>query len=400
MAKLRTLYDVQQLLKRFGSYVYLGKRLWDIEMIGIELDSLYQAGMLDLKVYQTAKSVLTREHDLERQRELNHKEEITVNRKLIGIDLGGTTAKFAILTEAGEVQQKWSIETNSAEEGTLIVPDIIASIKHRLEMYNMTKDDFIGIGMGTPGTVDREAGTVIGAYNLNWKTKQEVKKDIEKALGIPFALDNDANVAALGERWQGAGENSPDVTFITLGTGVGGGIIAEGQLLHGVAGAAGEIGHITVEPTGFDCTCGKKGCLETVASATGVVRLARTMAESYAGESTLKYMIDDGQDVTSKVVFDEAVAGDDFALMVVDKVSFYLGLACGNIGNMLNPTDIVIGGGVSAAGEFLRSRIQTYFNEFTFPQVTESTKIKLAQLGNEAGVIGASSLALQFKTAD
>lgn len=397
---MRTLYDVQQLLKRFGSYVYLGKRLWDIEMIGVELDSLYQAGMLDLKVYQTAKSVLTREHDLERQRELNHKEEITVNRKLIGIDLGGTTAKFAILTEAGEVQQKWSIETNSAEEGTLIVPDIIASIKHRLEMYNMTKDDFIGIGMGTPGTVDREAGTVIGAYNLNWKTKQEVKKDIEKALGIPFALDNDANVAALGERWQGAGENSPDVTFITLGTGVGGGIIAEGQLLHGVAGAAGEIGHITVEPTGFDCTCGKKGCLETVASATGVVRLARTMAESYAGESTLKYMIDDGQDVTSKVVFDEAVAGDDFALMVVDKVSFYLGLACGNIGNMLNPTDIVIGGGVSAAGEFLRSRIQTYFNEFTFPQVTESTKIKLAQLGNEAGVIGASSLALQFKTAD
>lgn len=397
---MRTLYDVQQLLKRFGSYVYLGKRLWDIEMIGVELDSLYQAGMLDLKVYQTAKSVLTREHDLERQRELNHKEEITVNRKLIGIDLGGTTAKFAILTEAGEVQQKWSIETNSAEEGTLIVPDIIASIKHRLEMYNMTKDDFIGIGMGTPGTVDREAGTVIGAYNLNWKTKQEVKKEIEKALGIPFALDNDANVAALGERWQGAGENSPDVTFITLGTGVGGGIIAEGQLLHGVAGAAGEIGHITVEPTGFDCTCGKKGCLETVASATGVVRLARTMAESYAGESTLKYMIDDGQDVTSKVVFDEAVAGDDFALMVVDKVSFYLGLACGNIGNMLNPTDIVIGGGVSAAGEFLRSRIQTYFNEFTFPQVTESTKIKLAQLGNEAGVIGASSLALQFKTAD
>lgn len=397
---MRTLYDVQQLLKRFGSYVYLGKRLWDIEMIGIELDSLYQAGMLDLKVYQTAKSVLTREHDLERQRELNHKEEITVNRKLIGIDLGGTTAKFAILTEAGEVQQKWSIETNSAEEGTLIVPDIIASIKHRLEMYNMTKDDFIGIGMGTPGTVDREAGTVIGAYNLNWKTKQEVKKEIEKALGIPFALDNDANVAALGERWQGAGENSPDVTFITLGTGVGGGIIAEGQLLHGVAGAAGEIGHITVEPTGFDCTCGKKGCLETVASATGVVRLARTMAESYAGESTLKYMIDDGQDVTSKVVFDEAVAGDNFALMVVDKVSFYLGLACGNIGNMLNPTDIVIGGGVSAAGEFLRSRIQTYFNEFTFPQVTESTKIKLAQLGNEAGVIGASSLALQFKTAD
>ncbi|MDT2829443.1 ROK family glucokinase [Vagococcus carniphilus] len=320
-----------------------------------------------------------------------------MSKKIIGIDLGGTTAKFAILTENGEIQQKWSIETNINDEGSHIVPDIIASIKHRLELYNMTSDEFIGIGMGTPGTVDREAGTVIGAYNLNWKTLQQLKKPIEEALNIPFALDNDANVAALGERWKGAGENSPEVTFITLGTGVGGGIIAEGNLLHGVTGAAGEIGHITVDPEGFDCTCGKKGCLETVASATGVVRLARTMSESYSGDSSLKYKIDDGQEVTSKDVFDAAKADDDFALLVVDKVCFYLGLACGNIGNILNPSDIVIGGGVSAAGDFLIERVQKYFNQFTFPQVRESTKIKLAILGNEAGVIGAASLALQFK---
>ncbi|MFC6346729.1 ROK family glucokinase [Vagococcus carniphilus] len=320
-----------------------------------------------------------------------------MSKKIIGIDLGGTTAKFAILTETGDIQQKWSIETNINDEGSHIVPDIIASIKHRLELYNMTSDEFIGIGMGTPGTVDREAGTVIGAYNLNWKTLQQLKKPIEEALNIPFALDNDANVAALGERWKGAGENSPEVTFITLGTGVGGGIIAEGNLLHGVTGAAGEIGHITVDPEGFDCTCGKKGCLETVASATGVVRLARTMSESYSGDSSLKYKIDDGQEVTSKDVFDAAKADDDFALLVVDKVCFYLGLACGNIGNILNPSDIVIGGGVSAAGDFLIERVQQYFNQFTFPQVRESTKIKLAILGNEAGVIGAASLALQFK---
>ncbi|WEG72975.1 ROK family glucokinase [Vagococcus intermedius] len=320
-----------------------------------------------------------------------------MSRKLIGIDLGGTTVKFAILTEEGAIQQKWSIETNVSENGTLIVPEIIKSIEHRLDLYEMTPADFIGIGMGTPGTVDRANGTVIGAYNLNWTTLQPVKEQIETALGIPFAIDNDANVAALGERWQGAGENSPDVTFITLGTGVGGGIIAEGHLLHGAVGAAGEIGHITVDPEGFDCTCGKKGCLETVASATGVVRLARTMSEAYSGDSKLKYNIDDGQDVSSKDIFDLAEAGDDFALSVVDKVAFYLGLACGNIGNMLNPTDIVIGGGVSAAGEFLRSRVQSYFEQFTFPQVSESTKVKLAQLGNEAGVIGASSLALAFK---
>lgn len=320
-----------------------------------------------------------------------------MGKKLLGIDLGGTTVKMAILTEDGEIQQKWSINTNILDEGSHIVPEIIESILHHLSLYNMTSDDFIGIGMGSPGTVDREAGTVIGAYNLNWKTLQRVKEQIESATNIPFVIDNDANVAALGERWKGAGDNSSDVTFITLGTGVGGGIIAEGHLLHGAVGAAGEIGHITVEPDGFDCTCGKKGCLETVASATGVVRLARQMAEEFAGDSKLKELLDDGQDVTSKTVFELAEDGDHLALMVVDKVAFYLGLACGNIGNMLNPTDIVIGGGVSAAGEFLREKVQKYFDQFTFPQVRESTKIKLAQLGNDAGIIGAASLALIYK---
>lgn len=320
-----------------------------------------------------------------------------MSKKLIGIDLGGTTAKFAILTEAGDIQQKWSIKTNIMDEGMHIVPEIIASINHHLDLYGMTSADFLGIGMGTPGTVNREEGTVIGAYNLNWKTLQAIKEPIETALNIPFALDNDANVAALGERWKGAGNNSPDVSFMTLGTGVGGGLIAEGNLIHGVAGAAGEVGHITVEPNGFDCTCGKKGCLETVASATGVVRLAWTLAEEFAGASVLKQMIDNGDDVSSKDVFDLAKKDDRFALIVVDKVCFYLGLACGNIGNMLNPSDIVIGGGVSAAGDFLLERVQEYFEQFTFPQVHNSTKIKLAQLGNEAGVIGAASLALQFK---
>lgn len=141
----------------------------------------------------------------------------------------------------------------------------------------------------------------------------------------------------------------------------------------------------------------KKGCLETVASATGVVRVARHLSEEFSGDSQLKYMIDDGQEITSKLVFDLAKEGDKFALMVVDKVCFYLGLACGNIGNMLNPSDIVIGGGVSAAGEFLRERVEAYFNEFTFPQVQESTSIKLAKLGNDAGLIGAASLAFKFE---
>lgn len=317
-------------------------------------------------------------------------------KKIIGIDLGGTSVKFAILTTEGEIQEKWSIKTNILDEGSHIVDDMIASIQHRLGLLGLTAEDFQGIGMGSPGVVDRAAGTVIGAYNLNWKTLQPVKEKIEGALGIPFFIDNDANVAALGERWMGAGDNQPDVVFMTLGTGVGGGIVAEGKLLHGVAGAAGELGHITVD---FDqpiqCTCGKKGCLETVASATGIVNLTRRYADEYAGDAKLKAMIDSGEDVTAKDVFDLAKEGDDLALIVYKNFSRYLGIACANIGSILNPSTIVIGGGVSAAGEFLLKGVQEVFDGNTFPQVRTSTKLALATLGNDAGVIGAASLVLQ-----
>ncbi|WP_242257967.1 ROK family glucokinase [Streptococcus thoraltensis] len=317
-----------------------------------------------------------------------------MGKKLLGIDLGGTTIKFGILTEAGEVQEKWAIETNILEDGKHIVPDIVASIKHRLDLYGLTSEDFIGIGMGSPGAVDRNKKTVTGAFNLNWKETQEVGSVIEKETGIPFAIDNDANVAALGERWVGAGANNPDVVFVTLGTGVGGGVIADGNLIHGVAGAGGEIGHMVVEPdTGFECTCGTIGCLETVASATGVVRVARRLAEGYEGDSSIKAAIDNGDNVSSKDIFEAAQNDDSFANSVVDKVCFYLGLATANIANLLNPDSVVIGGGVSAAGEFLRSRVEANFKKYTFPQVRQSTQIKLAELGNDAGIIGAASLA-------
>ena len=285
-----------------------------------------------------------------------------MSKKIIGIDLGGTSIKFAILTSEGEIQEKWSIKTNILDEGSHIVEDMIESILHRLDLLQLSAEDFIGIGMGSPGVVDREKGTVIGAYNLNWKTLQPVKDKIEKATGIPFYIDNDANVAALGERWIGAGENQPDVVFMTLGTGVGGGIVAEGKLLHGLAGAAGELGHITVD---FDqpilCTCGKKGCLETVASATGIVNLTRRYADEYAGDAELKKLIDNGEDVNAKVVFDLAKEGDELALIVYRNFARYLGIACANIGSILNPSTIVIGGGVSAAGDFLLDGVRKVY---------------------------------------
>ncbi|MGU8064030.1 ROK family glucokinase [Streptococcus suis] len=319
-----------------------------------------------------------------------------MSKKIIGIDLGGTSVKLAILTTEGEIQEKWSIKTNVLDDGSHIVPDIIESIQHRFETHGLTKDDFLGIGMGSPGVVDSEAGTVIGAYNLNWKTLQLVKEQFESALGLPFFIDNDANVAALGEQWVGAGNNNPNVVFMTLGTGVGGGVIAAGNLIRGVKGAGGELGHITVdfdEP--FACTCGKKGCLETVASATGIVNLSRRYADQYAGDAKLKQMIDDGQDVTAKDVFDLAKEGDDLALIVYRHFSEYLGVACANIAAVLNPAYIVLGGGVSAAGEFLLDGVRKVFAENSFPQIKESTQIVLATRGNDAGVLGAASLVLK-----
>ncbi|HEM3581181.1 MULTISPECIES: ROK family glucokinase [Streptococcus] len=319
-----------------------------------------------------------------------------MSKKIIGIDLGGTSVKLAILTTEGEIQEKWSIKTNILDEGSHIVPDIIDSIKQRFETHGLTKDDFLGVGMGSPGIVDSEAGTVIGAYNLNWKTLQLVKDQFESALGLPFFIDNDANVAALGEQWVGAGNNNPNVVFMTLGTGVGGGVIAAGNLIRGVKGAGGELGHITVdfdEP--FACTCGKKGCLETVASATGIVNLSRRYADQYAGDAKLKQMIDDGQDVTAKDVFDLAKEGDDLALIVYRHFSEYLGVACANIAAVLNPAYIVLGGGVSAAGEFLLDGVRKVFAENSFPQIKESTQIVLATRGNDAGVLGAASLVLK-----
>lgn len=311
--------------------------------------------------------------------------------KLIGIDLGGTTIKFAIMTATGDIQQKWSIQTNILDEGSHIVPDIIDSINYHLDLYQLDKERIIGVGMGTPGTVNEKDGTVQGAFNLNWKESQNVKADLEAGLGFPVAVDNDANAAALGEQWRGAGNNQPEVVFVTLGTGVGGGLVNEGKMIHGAKGAAGEVGHMIVEPGGYQCTCGNYGCLEQYASATGVVHLAHDYADAYAGDSKLKAMVSNGEEITSKIVFDLAKEGDYLANEVVDKVAFYLGLATANIANLLNPSAIVIGGGVSAAGDFLLTRVQKNFNDFAFKMTRHVTELKLAELGNDAGAYGAAS---------
>lgn len=312
-----------------------------------------------------------------------------MTKHIIGIDLGGTSVKLAVITEKGQIRAKWHIPTNTNDKGSHILPDIIASIKEMMANHNLTEADLIGIGMGSPGKVDAEAGTVIGAYNLNWSELQDIATAFKAAFDLPFYIGNDANVAALGEQWQGAGQSSRDVVLFTLGTGVGGGIVTNGQLVTGYGGAAGEIGHLTVQlENGYACSCGKIGCLEAVASATGIVKLVQDALANKARASILR----DVKEMTAKDIFDAAKKGDGLATAVVDQFCQYLGLAVSHIANTLSPRYIVIGGGVSAAGEFLRDKIARFAYDYTFPQIRTQTEIVLASLGNDAGIIGAAQL--------
>lgn len=312
---------------------------------------------------------------------------------IVGVDLGGTTTKLAFISMDGEIIHKWEIPTDNSNEGQNITKNIANTIDEKLEELSFLKGNLIGIGMGAPGPVDYETGVILNVVNLGWNDKFPLKASLEKATSLPAAIENDANCAALGEMWKGAGNGAKDLVCVTLGTGVGGGVIANGNIVQGINGAAGEIGHITSIPDGgAACNCGKTGCLETVASATGIVRLAMVelKKDELTGELALK-LRENGQ-ITAKDVFDSARNGDALAIRALDEVSFHLGFALANIANTLNPEKIVLGGGVSKAGAILIESVKEKFGKFAFTPVRESTKLALATLGNDAGVIGAAWL--------
>ncbi|MGG3963164.1 MULTISPECIES: ROK family glucokinase [Heyndrickxia] len=314
---------------------------------------------------------------------------------IIGIDLGGTTTKLAFVNEAGDILHRWEIPTVTANQGEAILPNIAKSIEDELARVKREKKDITGIGLGVPGPVDMEAGVIYETVNIGWAQHYPAAGTLQKWTGLKVVIDNDANVAALGEMWKGAGKGSGEMVFVTLGTGVGGGIITGGDIVHGVKGAAGEIGHITVIPEGgAKCNCGKTGCLETVASATGVVRTAMAKLAAFSGASPLKDLYAQSGSVTAKDVFDFAKAGDALSCEIVDETAKYLGLALASVANTLNPEKIVLGGGVSKAGETLLNPVRAYFLKYAFNTVGKSTKLELATLGNDAGVLGAAWLAL------
>ncbi|WP_098441820.1 ROK family glucokinase [Bacillus sp. es.034] len=312
---------------------------------------------------------------------------------LVGVDLGGTTTKIAFLSKYGELLHKWEIPTDKSENGKNIIVNIAKAIDQKLEELDQSRDKLVGIGMGAPGPVDTAKGIIYEAVNLGWENNTPLKDLLEVETGLHAVIDNDANCAALGEMWKGAGDGAKDIVCVTLGTGVGGGVITNGDIVHGVKGAGGEIGHITVVPEGgYQCNCGKTGCLETVASATGVVRLANEKLDATEQESTLRALRDSHGSISAKDIFDAARDQDGLALAVIDQLAFYLGLSLANLGNGLNPEKIVIGGGVSKAGDILLQQVVKFFKQFSFPTVRTSTHLSIATLGNDAGVIGAAWL--------
>ncbi|MBS4215661.1 ROK family glucokinase [Neobacillus rhizophilus] len=312
---------------------------------------------------------------------------------IVGVDLGGTTTKIAFITMDGDIIHKWEIPTDNSDEGQYITSNIAKSIEEKLLGLNHPKDMLAGVGMGAPGPVDYDTGVILNTVNLGWKDNFPLKDSLEKATSLPAAVENDANCAALGEMWKGAGSGAKNLVCVTLGTGVGGGVISNGNIVQGVNGAAGEIGHITAIPFGgAPCNCGKTGCLETVASATGIVRLALEEIQKDGAKGPLADVYVKNGKITAKDVFDTARTDDKLALSILQEVCIHLGLALANIANLLNPEKIVLGGGVSKAGEILLEPVMENFRRFAFTPVRNSTKLAIANLGNDAGVLGAAWL--------
>ncbi len=305
-----------------------------------------------------------------------------------GVDLGGTTVKIAYFDENGTLLEKWEIPTVTAGGGSRILPDIAASIHRYMQTHGIADSDILGIGIGVPGPVNAR-GVVNRCVNLGWGVFN-ISEELSRLTGFPVKAGNDANVAALGEFWKGGGQGCDNMVFVTLGTGVGGGIVVEGNLLHGAHGSGAEIGHLVINREETEvCGCGKRGCVEQYCSATGIVRLAKRYLRAEDAPSALRHV----ENLTCKDIFDAAKAGDQAAQAILEQVYGYMGEFLANVCNVVNPEVVVIGGGVSKAGDVLLKGLEPYFHQYVFHAASGAT-FALASLGNDAGAYGAFKLAL------
>lgn len=305
-----------------------------------------------------------------------------------GVDVGGTTIKMGFFETSGKLIDKWEIKTDTSNGGENILSDIAKAIDNKLAQEGISKNDVQGVGVGVPGPVNSK-GIVLKCVNLGWGVFN-VEEELASLTGLKVKAGNDANVAALGEMWQGAGKGSEDMVMVTLGTGVGGGIIVDGKVIAGANGAGGEIGHITVNNDEIEaCNCGQYGCLEQYTSATGIVRMAKRKLAKTDEETSLRAV----EELSAKIIFDEAKKGDKIAGELVEELGKILGSTLSNIAAVTNPEVIVIGGGVSKAGQILIDTIHKHFTESVF-HACKDTRFVLAGLGNDAGMYGCVKMLL------
>lgn len=305
-----------------------------------------------------------------------------------GVDIGGTTVKMGLFETTGILLDTWEIPTRTVDGGKNILSDIAEAVGNKMLEKGIEKTDVEGIGMGVPGPVGPD-GTVLKCVNLGWDVFN-VENELSGLTGFKVKAGNDANVAALGEMWQGGGKGFKSMVMVTLGTGVGGGIIIDEHILAGITGAAGEIGHIPMNDEEEECCgCGKKGCLEQYASATGIVRMTKKYLKENPDKDTVLKGI-----FTAKDIFDAAKEGDTVASLMVDKLGIMLGKACASIACVVNPEAFVIGGGVAKAGQILLDTIEKHYKTYAF-HASKKTPFKAATLGNNAGIYGGVRLILE-----
>ncbi|MDE7327225.1 MAG: ROK family glucokinase [Lachnospiraceae bacterium] len=313
-----------------------------------------------------------------------------MKKYVFGIDIGGTTIKCGLFTKEGELLEKWEIATRREEKGAHILGDVAAAILEKCAQRDIKKEEVGGIGLGIPGPV-REDGTVLKCANLGWDITPATKI-MQEMTKIPVKAGNDANVAALGEMWKGGGRGYEDVIMVTLGTGVGGGVILGGRMVAGSNGAGGEIGHMIVNSEEEDtCGCGGHGHLEQYASATGIVRMAKKRLEKDDSPTKLRQY----GELSAKNIFDCAKEGDGMACLLVDELGRYLALALSHVAATVDQQVFVIGGGVSRAGEILLDAVRRHYNE-NILFALQGKEFCLAELGNDAGIYGSARLAAEL----
>ena len=312
-----------------------------------------------------------------------------MSKYAFGIDVGGTSVKLGLLSVQGEILDKWEIPTRTEDGGKNILSDIAASVKEKIAEKGLETSDIAGAGLGIPGPVDYN-GVINKAVNLHWDRVFNVSEELSSLLsGMKVKAGNDANVAALGEVWQGAGKGYREMVMVTLGTGVGGGLIHDGKIIAGSTGAGGEIGHIAIKTDEtVACNCGNKGCLEQYASATGIVRLLREELEASDEDSIMRHT-----EISAKEMWEAVKKGDALATRVAERFGEYLGTGLSIIAGVLNPEVFVLGGGVSRSGDVILPFIEKNFRKHVF-HACSGAKIVRATLGNDAGLVGAAKMVI------